>query len=129
MQQTADRLVSTPLASGDGFYEALARAMLECCSRELAAGDLSAVRVLVPALPMAVELRSALLRVAMRPLLLPRFDTLPQWVQSAPLSGIPDVLPESERLVLLHEALRTHGWFDEAALWGIAGEMAAPLTN
>ena len=125
MQQTADRLVSTSLASGDGFYEALARAMLECCSRELAAGDLSAVRVLVPALPMAVELRSALLRVATRPLLLPRFDTLPQWVQSAPLSGIPDVLPESERLVLLHEALRTHGWFDEAALWGIAGEMAA----
>ena len=102
MQQTADRLVSTPLASGDGFYEALARAMLERCPRELAAADLSAVRVLVPALPMAVELRSALLRESMRPLLLPRFDTLPQWVQSAPLPGIPDVLPESERLVLLH---------------------------
>ena len=52
------------------------------------------------------------------------FDTLSHWVQSAPLAGVPEPLPDSERRVLLHGALRDRGWFDEAALWGIATEMA-----
>jgi len=99
-------------------------AMLDCCGRQVETGDLSSVRVLVPALPIAAELRSALLRVAPRPLLLPRFDTLSHWVQSASLDAVPAPLPESERLVLLHEALRERQWFDDSALWGIAGEMA-----
>ena len=57
-------------------------------------------------------------------MLLPRFDTLTHWAGAAPLVGLPEPLPASERLVLLHEALRERGWFDESALWGVASEMA-----
>lgn len=64
-------------------------------------------------------------RAVSRPLLLPRFDTLTHWVESsAPVAGFPEALPASERLVLLHEALRERGWFDASALWGVASEMA-----
>jgi ATP-dependent helicase/nuclease subunit B len=41
------------------------------------------------------------------------------------MAGISEPLVDSERLVLLHEALRQREWFDEGALWGIAEEMAA----
>jgi ATP-dependent helicase/nuclease subunit B len=123
MPPTADGLISTALPAGEGFLDALAVAMLGQCPQEVMAGDLSSVRVLVPALPIAAELRSAMQRAAPRPLLLPRFDTLSNWVQSAPADSVPEPLPESQRLVLLHEALRERGWFDEAALWGIASEM------
>ena len=116
-------LTSTALPAGEDFLDALAAALLQPFAAA-ASGDLSSLRVLVPALPIAAELRSALLRAAPRALLLPRFDTLSNWVQAAPLAGIPQPLAESERLVLLHEALRQRGWFDEAALWGIASEMA-----
>jgi len=117
-------LRSTPLPAGECLLDELAVAMLGRCAREVATGDLSSVRVLVPALPIAAELRSALLRAAPKPLLLPRFDTLSHWVQSASLDGVPEPLPESERLVLLHEALRERQWFDDSTLWGIASEMA-----
>ncbi len=120
----ADSLISTALPAGEGLLDTLASAMLDRCARDVAAGDLSSVLVLVPALPIAAELRSAMLRALPRPLLLPRFDTLTNWVQSASLDGVPESLPESERLVLLHEALRERDWFDESALWGIASEMA-----
>ncbi|MEI7613380.1 MAG: Inactivated superfamily I helicase, partial [Betaproteobacteria bacterium] len=125
MSHGPDGLKSTPLPVGEGFLDALACALLERCAKEVAAGDLSALLVLVPALPIAADLRAALLRAAPRPVLLPRFDTLTHWVQSASLPGIPEPLSECERLVLLHEALRERGWFDEAALWGIASEMAS----
>ncbi len=88
------------------------------------AGDLSPVLILVPALPIAAELRSAMLRAVPRTLLLPCFDTLTHWVQSASMDGVPEPMSESERLVLLHEALRERGWFEESTLWGIASEMA-----
>lgn len=87
--------------------------------------DLSRHLVLVSSLPLAAELRAALARAAGRPLLLPQFDTLRRWANGAPLPDIPSPLPESERLVLLHAALAARGWFDESALWGIAGELAA----
>lgn len=124
MQPMADALTSTVLPAGEGFLDALAVALLDRCAGDVAGGDLSSVRVLVPALPIAAELRAALLRAAPRALLLPRFDTLTNWVKTAPLAGIPEPMAESERLVLLHEALRERGWFDETALWGIASEMA-----
>jgi len=124
MRQTPDDLMSTPLPPGEGFLDELAAAMLGRCAGEVNTGDLSFVLVLVPALPIAAELRSAMLRVAPRPLLLPRFDTLSHWVRSASLDGVPDALSDSERLVLLHEALRERNWFDDSALWGIATEMA-----
>ena len=119
-----NELISMTLPAGEGFLDSLAVVMLERCVREVGVGDLSSELVLVPALPIVAELRSAMLRAAPRPLLLPRFDTLTHWVQSAALVGIPDPLPDSERLVLLHEALRERGWFDESALWGVASEMA-----
>jgi len=127
------RYVSTEIASGglegialppgELFFDALAERLLES-GLSGAAGDFSAWRVLVPALPMAFELRAALVRASRMPLLLPRVDTLRNWVLDSPLDEIPDSLPESQRLVLLHEALRDKGWFDESALWGIASEMA-----
>ncbi len=124
MRPAAEGLISTALPAGEYFLDGLAAAMLERCADEVDNGDLSSVLVLVSALPLAAELRSAMLRAAPRPLLLPRFDTLSHWVQSAPGAGIPEALPDSERLVLLHDALRERGWFDESALWGIASEMA-----
>lgn len=123
----ADDPACTRLPPGGAFFDALAGDLLARFSDLAASGDLSSLRVLVPALPMAVELRTALLRTAQRsgrPLLLPRFDTLSNWVSAAPFAGMPEALPACERLVLLREALREKGWFDEAALWGIASEMA-----
>lgn len=117
-------LASTPLPPGESFLDAVAVAMLERCSEFGLSGDLSRVLVFAPALPIAVELRSAFVRAAARPLLLPRFDTLAHWVQGEPIAGLPEPLADSQRLVLLHEALRARQWFDEGALWGIAGEMA-----
>jgi len=124
MLQTPDSLTSTPLSPGESFLDELAVAMLDRCTGGVESGDLSSVLVLVPALPIAAELRSAMLRAAPKALLLPRFDTLSHWVQSTPVDGVPESLSGSERLVLLHEALRERNWFDEAALWGIATEMA-----
>ena len=124
MEIAAGKLSAQALPPGEGFFDALAIRLLECCPPQEGSGDLSAVRVLVPALPMAVEWRSALLRAASRPLLLPSFDTLKNWVLSASIERMPVPLPDSARRVLLHEALRHKGWFDEAALWGIASEMA-----
>ena len=64
MEKAADVLMSTPLPAGEGFLDALAVAMLDRCIGEVAAGDLSSVLILVPALPIAAELRSALLHKA-----------------------------------------------------------------
>ncbi len=118
-----DRLDPIALPAGEGFFDALAAAIIERCSDEVARGDLSSLRILVPALPLAAELLAALRRAAPRPLLLPRCQTLTQWAETLPAVDAP--LPDSERLVLLHEALRQRGWFDEAALWGIAAELAS----
>lgn len=124
MVLAAGGLTSIALPASEVFLDEVANAAFGRFSALAGAGDLSPLRVLVPALPIAAELRAAMLRTAPRPLLLPRFDTLGNWAQSA--TQIPvDPLPESGRLVLLHEALRERGWFDEAALWGIASEMAA----
>ena len=68
-------LNSIVLPAGEAFLDELAQAMLAQCAGEFAAGDLSSVLVLTPALPIAAELRSAMLGAVSRPLLLPRFDT------------------------------------------------------
>ena len=122
MECAPDTLDAHALPSGETFFDELAERLLATCGAT--AGDLSAWRVLVPAMPMAVELRAALVRASATPLLLPRFDTLRNWVLASRIGEVPTPLPESERLVLLHEALRDKAWFDEAALWGIASEMA-----
>ena len=118
-------LISLP--PGEAFLDAVAAAMLERCNEFPGLtdrSDLSSVLVFAPALPIAAELRQAMVRVAGKPLLLPAFETLSHWVQTAVVSEIQAPLPDSERLVLLHEALRERQWFDEGALWGIASEMA-----
>lgn len=120
MENAPGELNALALPPGEAFFDELARHVLACVE----GADLSTLRVVVPALPMAVELRAALVRATAKPLLLPRFDTLKNWVGKEELDGMPEPLPESERLVLLLEALRDKGWFDEAALWGIASEMA-----
>lgn len=127
MQSADEGLVCAQLPPGEAFFDALADHLLDRLSDLVDQGDLSSLLVLVPALPMAVELRAALLQAAQRrscSLLLPRFDTLKSWALAVQSDDIPEPLPESERRVLLHEALRGKGWFDEAALWGIAAEMA-----
>ena len=111
------------LAPGERFFDELAARLLQTYASEVAAGDLSSLRILVPALPMAAELRSALVKAAPCAFLLPCFDTLAHWAQA--VDSMPTPLAESRRLVLLHEALRAKGWFDESALWGIAAEIAA----
>ncbi|MDR2451875.1 MAG: PD-(D/E)XK nuclease family protein [Candidatus Accumulibacter sp.] len=108
------------LPPGEDFFDEVASHVLS----RWPGPDLSGLRVLVPALPIAAELRAALARAAPGPLLLPRCDTLRNWVGGEPLPGVPQPLPEAERRVLLHEALRQRNWFDEAALWGIADELA-----
>ena len=120
-----ESLPSTSLPTGEDFLDRLASAILAQQVDALRLGDLSAVLVLVPALPIAAELRAALLRATPKPLLLPRFDTLPHWVESMPLAGISARTADAERLVLLYEALRERRWFDEVALWGVANEMSA----
>lgn len=120
-----EAMPSTPLAADESFLDRVAAALLERAAAWGLGTDLSTLLVLVPALPIGVELRQALVRAAGRPLLLPQFDTLSHWAGNEALPDIPEPLADSERLVLLHEALRAREWFDEGALWGIASEMAA----
>jgi len=121
-----DRLpAAAALPPGEGFLDAVAAAMLariKATGGE--SGDLSDWLVLAPSLPIAAELRQSFIRVIGRPVMLPRFDVLSRWAQSEPLPGLPAALPDSERLALLHEALRQRGWFDDGARWAIAGELA-----
>ena len=115
-------LTAHALTPGEGFLEAAAARLLSAAAADLP--DLSQHLVLVSSLPLAAELRTVLARVAGRPLLLPRFDTLRRWTMAAPLPDVPVPFPESERLVLLHSVLAARGWFDERSLWGIAAELA-----
>ena len=117
-------LDSCAVPPGEDFLDRVATLIFEQHADATPVGDLSSLLILVPALPIAAELRSSMLRLAPRAVLLPRFDTLAHWVQSLPLPGISERTPDSERLVLLHEALRERGWFDEVALWGIAAELS-----
>jgi ATP-dependent helicase/nuclease subunit B len=122
MRDAADflNLNARALPPGEAFFDALA----ECVLALWPAPDLSDLRILTPSLPVAAEVRAALARVSSVPLLLPCCDTLRHWADSVPLPGIPSPMPESERRVLLYDALRRKDWFDETALWSIANEMA-----
>ncbi|MFA7291185.1 MAG: PD-(D/E)XK nuclease family protein [Rhodocyclaceae bacterium] len=111
------------LTPDGGCLDAAAALLLAGAAADLP--DLSRHLVLVSSLPLAAELRTALASAAGRPLLLPQFNTLRRWALAANLPDLPTPMPESERLVLLHSALAARGWFDEGALWGIAGELAS----
>ena len=113
----------TGFPPGESFFDALAAHLVETHPAEATGNDFSRLRVLVPALPMAAELRAALSKRLPGAALLPVFCTLRQWAQTVDPPVTP--LPSSRRRVLLYEALRARGWFDESALWGIATAMAA----
>ncbi len=108
---------------GESFFDAVVAHFLAAEPAARDVNDFSAVRVLVPALPLAAELRAALSSALRHAALLPEFGTLRQWAQTAAVAVTP--LPGSRRQVLLYEALRARQWFDEAALWSVAAEMAA----
>jgi len=76
MEIAGGEFEAVALPPGEAFFDELAVRLLEGGRAEQLTGDLSAWQVLVPALPMAIELRAALVRASRRPLLLPRFDTL-----------------------------------------------------
>lgn len=120
----ADGPTLTALPAGEDFYGSLADHLLAVCARSAVPGDLTALRIVVPALPMAAELRAALAQCSIRPLLLPPMETLSRWVDAQPPESGLQVLTDSARLVLLHQTLRRQGGFDEGALWGVAAEMA-----
>lgn len=84
--------------------------------------DLSAVTVLVPSVHAASSFSRALGETAGLPaLLLPRVTTLRDWAASVPLDD--PVVPDSRRAAVLYGALRDRGWFREADLWHISGEL------
>lgn len=94
--------------------------------------DYSRAVVLVPNLHIAVPLRrevgQRLTAAAGGPVMMPLFTTLGRWLADEALSDGPAVLsplPDAERLLALYQALAARQWFDEAALWSIASELAA----
>ncbi|MDR1162944.1 MAG: PD-(D/E)XK nuclease family protein [Candidatus Accumulibacter sp.] len=130
--------MNTPMPSPDptiaviadeNFFDALAVHLLEFhasrADAALASADLSEILVLTPSAAIGAELRAALARASSAPLLLPRFDTMKNWAFRAPLENVPEPFPPSARVVLLYEALRVRDWFDEAARWEVASEIAA----
>ena len=66
MQPDGIGLTCTSLSPGEAFFDDLAEHLLRHYPSLFEARDLSSLRVLVPALPMAVELRTALQRAAQR---------------------------------------------------------------
>ena len=113
------------IAPGATFFDELAAALLDCAGRLDNAGGLATFQVLVPALPMVAELRTAISRIADTPVQLPRFDTWRHWINTLPLTDTPQPMPVSERQVILYAALRQRRWFDDAMLWGIVQEMSS----
>ncbi len=133
------------MVAGEGFFRSLAESFFERAERSAAAAPYSAPRGSVscgsvscadfsvhlffaPSLPLAAECRTALIAAARRPMLLPRFDTLSRWAFNTPLpdeAGSLAAQPDSARLLLLYDALAARGWFDPAALWSVAAELAA----
>lgn len=128
MPDSAPLLTRHALAPGENFLPAAARLILPFIQAPAGNGpDLGQRRLIVPGLPLASELRRELGRESGRrtgaPLFLPPCETLARWAGTVVLENLP--LPESERLLLLRQALAERGWFDDGALWGVAAEMAA----
>ena len=97
------------LPPDEAFFDALAARLVAHHSCAATHHDFSSLRVLAPSLPIAAELRAALIRRLPGAALLPVFGTLRQWAQTISLPVAP--LSSSRRLALLYEALRTRGDF------------------
>lgn len=84
--------------------------------------DLTELVVLLPSLHTAAPFARALATAAARPaLLLPTLTTLPQLATTAALPQV--IAADSARQSLIYAALRERGWFREADLWSISGEL------
>lgn len=132
-------LIRCLLPADAGLLGAVAERAAAYLLAELQAGtaatvahDFSQAVVLVPNLHVAVPLRREVGRLltaaAGGPVMMPLFTTLGSWLADEPLSDAQPTLqplPDAERLLALYQALAERQWFDEAALWGIASELAA----
>jgi ATP-dependent helicase/nuclease subunit B len=83
--------------------------------------DLSAVTVLLPSRLAAGGFARILAGLAGSPVLLPRLTTLADWAASVPCCRA--LWTDSARELALFAQLRGRGWFDDADLWAVAGEL------
>ena len=102
--------VLSALSLDEHFHACAAQALLEFAAtikaKNHAEHDLSSLRVIVPSLHIASELRKALVNTYnASPLLLPVFSTLEAFVQTD-TDVAAEPLARSERRLLLYEALR-----------------------
>lgn len=82
--------------------------------------------ILLPNYHAALPLAQSLIRQsAQSALLLPHMITLQDWAESIPITT--EVTPDSCRVAILYEALRTQRWFANADLWGITKELLTLL--
>jgi len=78
--------------------------------------------VLIPDLHVVSDVAQALKDAARVPvLLLPRITTLRRWAEDVSLEQ--PVMGDAARAALLYRALSDRGWFDEADLWPMCGEL------
>ncbi|MGA7949470.1 MAG: hypothetical protein WCA45_04825, partial [Thiobacillaceae bacterium] len=104
------------------MFERAARRILEELGESLP--DLSVATVLLPHLHAAGPLAAALARRSRLAVLIPpRFATLADWADAAPLET--GVIPHCQRQNLVYQALKDRGWFDEADLWPLTRQLLA----
>ena len=106
------------------FFDSVTRHILAQHNNETP--DLRRAIVLLPNYHVAQPLAQSLSRLANRPaLLLPQMVTLNDWAQSVHIDA--PVVPDTCRATTLYQALRARGWFADADLWGISGELLGLL--
>jgi len=99
------------------FFYPIARHILEAH----APPDLRGATILLPNYHAVQPLAQALSAVASVPaLLLPQMVVLKNWAQSIPTCT---VLPDTQRLAVLYQALRERNWFANADLWSLSREL------
>ncbi|MGH8616982.1 MAG: PD-(D/E)XK nuclease family protein [Burkholderiales bacterium] len=90
-------------------------------ARRGTARDLSGVVVLLPSLHAVPAMAAALATAAGGALLLPRITTLAAW--AATMDAGKPLLAATAREAAVYQALHERGWFAEADLWAVAGEL------
>ena len=104
------------------MFERAAQRILEELGESLP--DLSVATVLLPHLHAAGPLAAALARRSgLAVLIPPRFATLADWADAAPLET--GVIPHCQRQNLVYQALKDRGWFAEADLWPLTRQLLA----
>lgn len=119
MATTSGLRTATHTRPDHGPLTAIARAIVDAHAAE--APDLSRLTVLLPTLHAAPAMAQALAAAAGRALLLPRITTLAAWAATVD-PGQPLLAPAA-REAAVYQALQTRGWFAEADLWAVAGEL------